>query len=247
VQLRDVRISDSCGVGLAVRVAGSVRGRNLDPRPERQRRRGGRARSGWSAAARFWLADSEVFLNDPGASGARSICARAKDVRISGNRIVANRGAGLRLDDASHANEIERNVILGQRPYDVVDQGPDNLFTLNGFERGDGVDPPDRVAAPERTGLASAGRRRMRHDGGARRGRARRVTLTCPQDTGLRARAQQRRRVPAAEPLRHHEVVRQTCTPGVVQPATAARAASVTCTNPDSLFPAMREVTCCLN
>src|SRR6185369_12240934 len=126
VQLRDVRISDSCGVGLAVRVAGSVRGRNL----VLDRNGNGGEVAGAvrvERGARFWLADSEVFLNDPGASGAAVDLRACEGCRISGNRIVANRGAGLRLDDASHANEIERNVILGHRTYDVIDQGPDNL------------------------------------------------------------------------------------------------------------------------
>ncbi len=245
VQLRDVRISDSCTVGLAVHVAGNVRARNL----VLDRNGNGGDVAGAiriERAARFWLADSDVFLNDAGANGAAVDLHGCEGCRIAGNRIVANRGAGLRLDDESRGNDVERNLIVGQRPNDVVDQGPENVFALNGFERGDGVDPPSAwpllgVPAAPAPGVAGCGT--MTAPVGPRAS----VTVACPQDTGLRA---VRNSVVAYRLLSGFDPAKPftaTCTPGVVQSATGTAGGSVTCTNPESIWPALLEVTCCLN
>ena len=50
--------------------------------------------------------------------------------RLAGNRIVANRGVGLRLDTESHGCEVQRNVMLDHERTDVSDQGSDNALAL---------------------------------------------------------------------------------------------------------------------
>src|SRR5438309_1892766 len=100
--------------------------------------------------------------------------------RIAGNRIAGNRGAGIRLDVDSQGNEIERNLVVGQRGKDVTDAGSDNLFTLNGFEHGDGVDPPPLwpllgMPASPAPGVAGCGTLHDRIEPRAT------LTITCPQ------------------------------------------------------------------
>ncbi|HEY2388410.1 MAG TPA: hypothetical protein VGK30_15755, partial [Candidatus Binatia bacterium] len=160
-------------------------------------------------------------------------------------RIVANHGAGIRLDSESQGNEIERNLLLGQRPQDVIDQGSDNLFVLNAFERGDGVDPPASwpllgIPASPAPGVAGCGT--MNAPVGPRAT----VTLACPQDSGLRA---VRNSVVAYRLLNgfNGTLFPSTCNPGTVKSASSTGGGAVTCTNPDSLWTAMLEVTCCLN
>jgi len=244
LQLRDLRITDSCLQGLALRNLANARGRDL------VLDRNGNG--GDNAAAirvehsmRVGLADSEIFLNDAGGQGATVDLRAAVNCRIAGNRIVANRGAGIRLDNDSQGNEIERNLVLGQRPQDVVDQGSDNLFILNAFERGDGVDAPTAwpllgIPASPPSGVAGCGT--MNAPIGPRAT----TTVTCPQDSGLRA---VRNSVVAYRLLNpfNGTLFPSTCNPGVVKPANSTEGGAVTCTNPDSLWTAMLEVTCCLN
>ncbi len=93
-------------------------------------------------STRFALEQSTLFLNASDERGAAVDLRSCERCRLVQNRIVANQGVGLRLDVESHGNEIERNVVLDQRSHDIVDAGNDNAFTLNVFERGDGVTLP---------------------------------------------------------------------------------------------------------
>jgi len=245
VQLRDLRVTDSCALGLSVRNTASTRARDLVL---------DRNGSGGDVAGavrvehtlRFALTDSEVFLNDAGPNGAAIDLRASGSCRLAGNRVLANRGAGIRLDGESQGNEVERNLILGQRPNDVIDQGSDNLFVLNGFERGEGVDPPHAwpllgIPASPAPGVAGCGT--MNAPVGPRST----ITITCPQDSGLRAVRNSVVSYRLLNPFNTTLLFPATCDPGVVKPASGSAGGAVTCTNPDSLWWAMLEVTCCLN
>ncbi|MBI3770681.1 MAG: right-handed parallel beta-helix repeat-containing protein [Deltaproteobacteria bacterium] len=245
VQLRDLRVTDSCAFGIAVRSTTATRARDL----VLDRNGDGGDSAGAirvEHARRFALVDSDVLLNDAGANGAAIDLRSCENCRIGGNRVVANHGAGIRLDVESQANEVERNLILGQRPSDVVDQGSDNLITLNGFDRGDGVDPPPlwpllSVPASPAPGIAGCG---TMHDTVGPRAT---VTITCPQDVGLRAVRNSVVTYRLLNPFNTSQLFRGTCNPGIVHPAAGSTGGSVRCTNGDSLWPAVLEVTCCLN
>jgi hypothetical protein len=244
VELRDLRVTDSCGLGIAVHAANDTRARDLvlDRNGD-----GGDAAGAVRVdrAQRFTLLDSTVLLNDAGGGGAVDLRSCA-ECRVAGNRIVANHGTGIRLDVESEGSTLERNLVLGQRPNDIVDQGSDNLFALNGFERGDGVDPPRlwpllNVPASSAPGVAGCG---IMHD--MLNARAT-ITITCPQDPGLRA---VRNSVVAYRLLNGFYpglLFPGTCSPGVIRPAGSSSGGAVTCTNPNSVFAAILEVTCCLN
>jgi hypothetical protein len=244
VEVRDLRVSDSCAVALAVHDTRATRARTL------VLDRNGDGSDAAAAvrverAARFVLTDSDLFLNDARAGAAVDLRACA-GCRLAGNRIVANRGIGIRLDGDSQGDQIERNLVLGQSPSDVVDQGADNLFVLNGFEHGDGVDPPPAwpllgVPAQPPSGVAGCGTMSAPVKPRAT------VTITCPQDTGLRA---VRNSVVAYRLLNLFDTSRlfgRACDPAAVTSASDNGGGAVTCTNGDSLWPAMLEVTCCLN
>jgi len=244
-QLRDVRISDSCAEGLVVRGAGNVRGRNLIL----DRNGSGPLAVGAvrvEQARRFMLLDSEVFLNDGSPRSAAVELRSCAGCRIAGNRIVANQGTGLHLDVESSANEIERNVILAHRPDDIVDEGSDNVFALNVFERGNGVSPPALwpllgTPAPTSPGVAGCGTMHAPmkpHET---------VTITCPQDPGLRALRNSVVAYRLLNPFNTAQLFGAACTPAEVRPASSTGGGAVTCTNPQSVWAAILEVTCCLN
>lgn len=245
VQLRDLRVSDSCTLGLAVHVTNATRARNL----VLDRNGNGGDPSGAirvDNAGRFSLTESDVLLNDGGATGAAVDLRRCRGCRVAGNRIVANRGAGIRLDGESQGNEIERNLVLGHRPADVVDQGSDNVLALNGFERGDGVDPPavwPLLGMPASPAPGVAGCGTMNSPVGPRAT----VTVACPQDTGLRAVRNSVVAYRLLNPFNTTQIFGAACTPGSIRPASGSAGGAVSCTNPDSLFAAILEVTCCLN
>jgi len=240
VQVRDLRISDNCTDGLLVVDANDVRVRNLIAH------RNGSSAVRVESAERFGLAASEVFLNGAGAesSGAAVDLRHCVDCRVTANRITNNRGVGLRLDVESHGNYVERNVVFDHRAQDVVDEGADNTFVLNAFERGGGVLPPALWpligdAGPTAPGVAGCGVMdtflKPRET----------VTVTCPQDPGLRAL---RNSVVAYRLLlggttRHGQV----CEAAEILPASSSGGGAVRCTNPDSLWGLVLEVTCCLN
>jgi hypothetical protein len=243
-QVRDVRISDNCNVGIAVRNGNGIRARDL----VLDRNGGGDAAGAIriDGAQRFVLAESQVFLNDPGDGTATVDLHACVGCRVAGNRIVANQGSGIKLDVDSQGSELERNLIVGNRPYDVVDQGSDNVFVLNGFERGNGVDPPavwPLLGVPTSPAPGVAGCGTLHTTVGPRAS----ATIACPQDAGLRAL---RNTVVAYRLLNSFDTTllfSGSCTPAVVQPAGASSGGAVTCTNPDSIWTAILEVTCCLN
>jgi hypothetical protein len=244
-QVRDVRISGSCAEGLVVRSAGNARGRDLI-----LNRNGagplaiGAVRA--EKARRFMLLDSEVFLNDGGAGSAAVELQSCEGCRVAGNRIVANQGAGLHLDVESSGNEIERNVILAHRPDDIFDEGSDNVFALNVFERGDGVSPPSLwplLGAPPPTSPGVAGCGTMHAFVGPRQT----VTVACPQDPGPRALRNSVVAYRLLNPFNTAQLFGATCNPAELRPASSTGGGAVTCTNPESVWAAVLEVTCCLN
>ncbi len=244
LQVRDVRLTDNCGIGLALRGVVNARGRDL---VLDRNGNGGETAAAVRIehATRVGLADSEIFLNDAGANSAAIDLRSAANCRLAGNRVVANRGTGIRLDSESQGNEIERNLVLGQRPNDVVDQGSDNLFVLNGFERADGVDVPATwpllgIPASPAPGVAGCGT--MSAPVGPRNT----VTVSCPQDSGLRA---VRNSVVAYRLLNPFNggLFGATCDPGTVTSASSTGGGAVTCTNANSVWTVILEVTCCLN
>jgi hypothetical protein len=246
-QLRDLRISDSCAEALVVRMANNVRGRNLildrngngvGPPPV------GAVRVGQSK--RFMLLDSDVFLNGGGLQSAAVELRSCEGCRVAGNHIVNNKAAGLHLDTESRASEIERNMILAHLPSDVVDEGSDNLFALNVFERGQGISPPELwpllgIPPPTSPGVAGCG---TLHTSVKPRET---VTISCPQDPGLRALRNSVVAYRFLNPLNPTLIFGATCNPVKFQPASSEGGGSVTCTNPESLWTVILEVTCCLN
>ena len=117
---------------------------------------------------------------------------------------------------------------------------------MNGFERGDGVDPPDAwpllgIPASPAPGVAGCGT--MNAPIGPRST----ITITCPQDSGLRAVRNSVVSYRLLNVFNSTLLFVGTCDPGVVKPASGTGGGAVTCTNPDSVWSAMLEVTCCLN
>jgi hypothetical protein len=242
VQVGDLRVSDSCGYALAVRGGNRTRLRNLVLDRNGTTQGGGAVRV--ETVLGFVLEQSMLFLNSSEPNGATVDLRSCRRCRLTQNRIVANQGVGVRFDVESHGNEVERNVILDQRPNDVVDEGADNTFALNIFERGDGVTPPALwpLVDPGPAGPGVAGCGTLATPVGPRRT----AVLACPQDSGLRAL---RNSVVAYRLLNPFTnlVFTAPCAPAEVRPATSAGGGAVTCTNPDSLWTAVLEVTCCLN
>jgi hypothetical protein len=244
VQVRDVRVSDSCGVGMlvvgtdGVRVRDAMLHRNGVATDE-----GGAIRV--EQSARFALEGVDVFANGTGAKGAAVDLRDCDHCRIVANRIVANAGPGLRLDPESRGAVLERNVVLDQRGNDVVDQSNDGTYVLNLFERGDGLRPPALwpvVGAPASAQPAPAGCGLM-HTLVAARTTA---VLACP-DVGGGVRAV-RNGVVAYRLLNPLSLqpFGVSCDPVEVRPANGTEGGAVRCTNPDRTVPAVLEITCCL-
>lgn len=244
VTVRDVRIADSCALGMLIVGADGIRVRDV------MLHRNGAATADGGAlrvetSARLALDGSEIFANASGGTGAAVDLRDCDRCRLVANRIVGNRGTGLRLDTESAAAVVERNVVLDHRPYDVVDQSSDGVFALNVFERADGIRPPalwPLPGPPAPAMPAPAGCGVMTAPVHARQ----RVTLACPQDPGTRT---VRNSVVAYRLLNvfTHAPAATACDGTEVRPADAGGGGAVTCTNPDSVFPMLLEVTCCLN
>jgi hypothetical protein len=238
VEVRDLRISDSCKDGVLVVGSRDVRIRNVILH------RNGAAAVHVEDAERLRLEASDLFENGSGAGPVRAAVdlAACVDCRITANRITHNRGAGLRLDVDSNGNDVERNVVLDHRPHDVVDQGAENTFALNAFERGDGVSPPLLAPlipdpGPAAPGVAGCGV--MTDLLGPRQT----ATVTCPQDPGLRGL---RNSVVAYRLLLGAAPYGGGCEDPRIVPAGASAGGAVRCTNPTSLWNLILEVTCCL-
>ncbi|MCC6766397.1 MAG: right-handed parallel beta-helix repeat-containing protein [Deltaproteobacteria bacterium] len=243
VQVRDVRIADSCGVGLLVVGTDGVRVRDgVFHRNGRSSEEGGAIRV--EQSKRFLLDGADVFANATGAKGAAIDLRDCDQCRIVANRIVANAGPGLRLDPESRGAVLERNVVLDQRGVDVFDQSNDGTYVFNLFERGDGLRPPAlwppagvRAAAP--TGPTGCG---TMH---AVAGPLTTVGIECPTAGGVRG---VRNGVIAYRLLNAFSLqpFSSSCDPVEVRPADDGHGGAVRCTNPNRLYPALLEVTCCL-
>ncbi|MCC6849974.1 MAG: right-handed parallel beta-helix repeat-containing protein [Deltaproteobacteria bacterium] len=243
VQVRDLRIADSCGVGLLVVGTDGVRVRDgIFHRNGRASDEGGAIRV--EQSKRFLLDGAEVFANTASARSAALDLRDCDQCRIVANRIVANGGSGLRLDPESRGVVLERNVVLDQRGVDVLDQSNDGTYVFNLFERGDGLRAPAlwppagaRAAAP--AGPTGCGT--MHAVAPAQTT----VGIECPTAAGVRGA---RNGVVAYRLLNAFSLqpFPSPCDPVEVRPADDRRGGAVRCTNPDRLYPALLEVTCCL-
>jgi hypothetical protein len=243
VQVRDVRVSDSCGVGLLIVGTDGVRVRDaMLHRNGAATEEGGAIRV--QQSARFALEGTEVFANRTGAKGAAVDLHDCDRCRIVANRIVANAGPGLRLDPESRGTVLERNVILDHRGKDVVDQSNDGTYVFNVFEHGDGLRPPALMPstgppAPAQPVPAGCG---MMHTTVPPRETA---TITCPPTGGVRA---VRNGVVAYQLLNWLSLqpFGQACDPVEVRAPDGKEGGAVRCTNPNRMQAAVLEVTCCL-
>ena len=243
VQVREVRISDSCTLGMqavgtdGIRVRDAIFHRNGGASDE-----GGALRV--ERSARFALEGSDVFTNASGGKGAAVDLRDCDRCRILGNRIVANAGPGLRLDPESRAAILERNVVLDQRGTDVVDGSDDGSYVFNLFERGDGLEPPGRwptTSVQSGAGAGPVGCGTM-HVVAAPQTT---VTLECPAAGGVRGT---RNGVVAYRLLNPFSLqpFPVPCDPVEVRAPTDTTGGAVRCTNPERLYPALLEITCCL-
>ncbi len=246
IQLRDFTVSESCGRGLGV-----ARADNLDARNLVLRKNGTIAADRGSAldvddAGSLALTDSIVFLNGVGARGAAVDLHGCTECRLSGNRIIANHGAGIRLDPESHGSEVQRNLVLDNERVDVVDQGSDNALALNAFERGDGTQPPALwpLLGPSAAPLAGVAGCGVMH-APVRPGET--TTVTCPQDPGLRGLRNSVVAYRLLNPFTPALPMPATCSPGEIVAATSGGGGALRCRNPDAVWPLLVEVTCCLN
>jgi nitrous oxidase accessory protein NosD len=141
VQVRDVRVADSCTHGVLVSRAPDAR---LDGVTLHRNGLEGDEGSGVRAdhAERFALEASEVFGNGHGDRAGAVDLRDCAACRVAQNRILGNRAPGVRLDLDSHGAAVERNVVLDNAFADLVDEGNDSVFALNVFERGVGVVAP---------------------------------------------------------------------------------------------------------
>jgi hypothetical protein len=242
VRIRDLRVADSCVHGVLVSGTWDTRldGVTLH--------RNGTENDGGTAVRveesdRFGLETSEVFLSGRGHTAGAVDLRKCDHCRIAGNRIVANRAAGIRLDLDTHDVQVERNLVLDNGFADVVDEGVDNTFVLNEFERGNGVVPPalwplrgqSNRGVPAVAGCATVADYLKPHQT---------VTVTCPQDAQLRGL---RNSVVGYRLLLGEKPYGRSCAAVELKPAHSGGGGSVTCTNPDSLWGLVLEVTCCLN
>ncbi len=244
VQVRDVRIADSCGMGMLVVGTDGVRVRDV-----MLHRNGGATTDGGALrveqSARFALEGSDVFANTSGGNAAAVDLHDCDRCRIVANRILANRGAGLRLDTESQGVVVERNVVLDHKRGDVVDQSSDGTYVLNLFERGDGLKPPSLWPAPGPPAPAlppPSGCGVMNAPVPPRAT----VELSCPQATGLRAARNSVVAYRLLNPI-NSQAFHTACDGAEVRAASDQNGGMVRCTNPDRIYPALLEITCCLN
>jgi hypothetical protein len=244
VQVRDIRVSDSCGLGLLVVGTDGVRVRDaMLHRNGAATDEGGAIRV--EQSARFALEGTEIFANGTGPKGATVDLRDCDRCRIIANRIIANQGPGLRLDPESRAAIIERNVVLDHRLGDIIDQSSDGTYVFNVFERGDGLRPPalwpaPGPPAPAQAAPAGCG---VMHTLIAPRSTA---ALECPPAGGVRP---VRNSVVAYRLLNPFGMLPfpEVCEPVEVHAADGTTGGSVRCTNPNRMYSALLEITCCLN
>lgn len=244
LQVRGVRVADSCGIGMlivgsdGIRVRDAVLHRNGTATDD-----GGAIRV--EQTSRFALEGSEIFANGAGAKGAAVDLRDCDHCRIVANRVVANAGSGLRLDPESRGTVLERNVVLDQRGRDIVDQSTDGTVLLNVFERAEGLRPPTvwPATGPPAAALPAPAGCGVMHTPVAPRATE---TLACPPAGGVRAVRNGVVAYRLLNPLSQRPF-HQACEAAEVHPADGTTGGSVRCTNPDRVYSALLEVTCCLH
>ncbi len=243
LQVRDVRVSDSCDVGLLAIGTDGLRVRDVMlHRNGTATEEGGAIRV--EQSARFALEGTEVFANRTGGKGAAVDLRDCDRCRVIANRIVANAGPGLRLDPESQGAVLERNVVLDQRGTDIVDQSNDGTYVFNVFERGDGLRPPALMPStgpPAPAQPVPAGCGTMKTVVQPRET----VTVTCPPTGGVRG---VRNGVVAYRLLNWLSLQPwgPGCDPVEVRAPDGKEGGAVHCTNSDRAVPGILEVTCCL-
>ncbi len=243
VQVRDVRVNDSCAVGILVVGTDGVRLRDVVlHRNGTASDEGGAIRV--EQSARFALEGAEVFANRTGGKGAIVDLRDCDRCRIVANRIVANAGPGLRLDPESRGTVLERNVVLDHRGNDVVDQSTDGTYVFNVFEHGDGLRPPALMPstgppAPAQPVPAGCGTMHTMVEPLST------ATLVCPDAGGVRA---VRNGIVAYRLLIPFTLQPswQSCEPAEVRAPDGAAGGSIRCTNANRLYGMLLEATCCL-
>ncbi len=243
VQVREVRVADSCAVGILVVGSDGVRMRDV------LLHRNGTAADDGAAirveeSSRIFLEGSDVFANHSGAKSAAIDLRDCDNCRMIANRIVANAGAGLRLDQESRGTVVERNVVLDSRGRDVVDTSNDGTYVLNLFERGDGIRPPALAPAtgPPAPALPAPAGCGVMHVMIPARATE---TVQCPPTSGARAV----RNGVVAYRLRNPLTFlpfHVNCEGLEMRAPDGNAGGSVRCTNPERTYPALLEVTCCL-
>jgi hypothetical protein len=242
VQVRDLRVSDSCVNGILVAGAADAR---VDGATVHRNGLDGDEGTGLRVerAERFTLEASEVFGNGHGDRAGAVDLRDCAQCRVAQSRILGNRAPGIRLDLDSHAATIEKNVVLDNAFADLVDEGNDSIFALNVFERGSGVVPPKLaplVGRADRGVPAVAGCATVSDLMGPRET----VTVTCPQDPQLRGL---RNSVVGYKLWVGDKPFGGACVRGEIRAAHSGGGGSMTCTNPSPLWMLILEVTCCLN
>jgi hypothetical protein len=242
-QVREVRVADSCAVGILVVGSDGVRVRDV------LLHRNGTASDDGAAirveqSSRFFLEGSDVFANHGGAKSAAVDLRDCDNCRIVANRIVANAEPGLRLDQESRGTVVERNVVLDSRGRDLVDSSNDGTYVLNSFERGDGIQPPalSPATGPPAPALPAPAGCGVMHVLIAARGTE---TVQCPPTSGARA---VRNGVVAYRLLNPLSSLpfHVKCEGVETRAPDGSAGGSVRCTNPERTYPALLEVTCCL-
>lgn len=243
VQVRDVRVADNCAVGVLVVGSDGVRVRDAI-----LHRNGAATEDGAAVrveqSSRFFLEGSDVFANHGGAKSAAVDLRDCDNCRILANRIVANAAPGLRLDQESRGTVVERNVVLDSRGHDVVDSSNDGTYVLNLFEHGDGLRPPALAPAtgppaPALPAPAGCGVMRVMIAAGGTE------TVRCPPTSGARV---VRNGVVAYRLLNPLNLLpfHMNCEGVETRAPDPGAGGSVRCTNPERTYPALLEVTCCL-
>ncbi|MEO6027351.1 MAG: right-handed parallel beta-helix repeat-containing protein, partial [Candidatus Binatia bacterium] len=242
VQLRDLRVTDSCTNGILVAGGDDARVDGVT-----LHRNGLEGDEGTGIRAehvdRFTLEASEVFGNGHGDRVGAVDLRDCTHCRVAQNRMLGNRAAGLRLDLDSHDAAVEKNVALDNAFADLVDDGNDSIFALNVFERGTGVVPPKLaplVGRAERGVPAVAGCATVSDTVKPRET----VTVTCPQDPQLRGL---RNSVVGYRLLFMDRPFGGACAGSEIKAAHSGGGGSLTCTNPSPIWLLALEVTCCLN
>ena len=243
VQIRDLRVTDSCALGLLVVGTDGMRVRDgVFHRNGRGSDEGGAIRV--EQSKRFFLDGTDVFANATGPKGAALDLRDCDHCRIVANRIVANDGPGLRLDQESNGAVLERNVVLDQRGTDIVDRSNDGTYVFNLFERGVGLRPP---ALWPPAGARAAAPRGPSGCGTMNTSVAPLTTavIECPAAGGIRGA---RNGVVAYRLLNPFSLqpFAASCEPAEVRAADGSRGGAIRCTNPNRIYAALLEVTCCL-